>query len=220
MSLTGPELSPRSGHPPKQLVLILHGYGADGEDLIGLGQHWAEFFPDALFFAPNAPTRCAQNPFGYEWFPIDFDNMVQSVATGVPMAASAVLEGLRDVWSRTGLGPAQTFLVGFSQGAMMALHAGLSLPEPPLGIVSFSGALVPPPGFGAEKSGKPPVCLVHGDIDPVVDPKLTQDAAVQLQAAGYEVSVHISHGMAHGIAPDGLDFATTFMRGGLAGSSI
>lgn len=219
MTLTGPELSPRSGHPPKQLVLILHGYGADGEDLIGLGRHWAEFFPDALFFAPNAPTRCAQNPFGYEWFPIDFDHMVQSVAAGVPMAAAAVREGLGDIWARTGLGAAGTVLVGFSQGAMTALHVGLSLPEPPLGIVSFSGALVPPPGFGAENPAKPPVCLVHGDLDQVVDPKLTEDAAVLLQAHGYEVSVHISHGMAHGIAPDGLDFATAFMRARFAASN-
>ena len=219
MTLTGPELSPRSGHPPKQLVLILHGYGADGEDLIGLGRHWAEFFPDALFFAPNAPTRCAQNPFGYEWFPIDFDHMVQSVAAGVPMAAAAVREGLDDIWARTGLGAAGTVLVGFSQGAMTSLHVGLSLPEPPLGIVSFSGALVPPPGFGAENPAKPPVCLVHGDLDQVVDPKLTEDAAVLLQAHGYEVSVHISHGMAHGIAPDGLDFATAFMRARFAASN-
>jgi phospholipase/carboxylesterase len=215
MTLTGPELSPRSGHPPRQLVLILHGYGADGEDLIGLGQHWAEFFPDALFFAPNAPTRCAQNPFGYEWFPIDFDHMIQSVAQGVPMAAPAVLDGVGAVWSRTGLGPAETIFVGFSQGAMMALHAGLSLADPPLGIVAFSGALVPPPGFGAESPAKPPVCLIHGDLDQVVDPKLTEDAAVLLQARGYPVSVHVSRGMAHGIAPDGLDFATSFMRGRL-----
>lgn len=220
MTLTGPELSPRSGHPPKYLVLVLHGYGADGEDLIGLGQHWAEFFPDVLFFAPNAPTRCAQNPFGYEWFPIDFDHMVQSVALGVPTAAAAVLEGLRDIWSRTGLGPAHTILAGFSQGAMTALHAGLALPEPVLGIVSFSGALVPPPGFGAESAAKPPVCLIHGDLDQVVDPKLTEDAAVLLQARGYPVSVHVSHGMAHGIAPDGLDFATAFMRGRLGAATI
>lgn len=216
MSLSGPELSPRSGRPPRQLVMILHGYGADGDDLIGLGRHWAGLMPEALFFAPNAPTRCAQNPFGYEWFPIDFDRMVGSVAAGVPAARERVVEALHEVWSRTGLGPAETLLTGFSQGAMLALHTGLSLDEPVLGIVSFSGALVPPPRFGAVR---PPVCFVHGDLDEVVDPRLTEEAAVSLQAQGFEVRVHVSPGMGHGIAPDGLDFATSFMLDRLAAAT-
>lgn len=215
MTLTGPEMSPRSGHPPRQLVMILHGYGADGDDLIGLGQHWAEVMPEALFFAPNAPTRCAQNPFGYEWFPIDFEHMAASVERGAPMAREAVAAALRAVWAQTGLGPAETLLVGFSQGAMVALHTGLALDAPVMGIVSFSGALVPPPGFGAVK---PPVCLIHGEIDQVVDPRLTADAAARLKAAGFDVRAHLSRGMAHGIAPDGLDFATGFMLERVAAS--
>lgn len=208
MSLAGPRIAPHSGQPPKQLVMILHGYGADGEDLIGLGQHWASLLPDALFFAPNAPTRCAQNPFGYEWFAIDFDDMQRTVGAGAPTARAGVVAELEEAWERTGLGPAETFLTGFSQGAMMALHAGLSLDEPVLGIVAFSGALVPPPHLGAVK---PPICLVHGDLDRVVDPALTADAAERLRGAGFDVRVHLSPGMAHGIAPDGLDFATRFM---------
>ncbi len=188
--------------------MILHGYGADGEDLIGLGQHWAAMMPEALFYAPNAPTRCAQNPFGYEWFPIAFDAMAESVARGVPIAREAVVAELGEVWSRTGLGPAETLLAGFSQGAMLALHTGLALGAPVMGIVSFSGALVPPPGLG---NVKPPVCLIHGDLDQVVDPRLTADAAERLRTGGFDVRVHVSRGMAHGIAPDGLDFATGFM---------
>jgi phospholipase/carboxylesterase len=209
--IRGPVLSPRSGGPPRQLVVLLHGYGADGEDLIGLGEPLGEALPDALFAAPNAATPCAQNPFGYEWYPLDFADIQESVRIGTPTARAAIVDYLDDLWARTQLGPADTFLVGFSQGAMMALHVGLSLPEPVRGIVSFSGALVPPADFDA--APKPPVCLVHGELDEVVDPARTREAAELLKARGYEVSVHFSRGLAHGIAPDGLQFATAFMLG-------
>jgi phospholipase/carboxylesterase len=200
-------------------VLLLHGYGADGEDLIGLGEPLGEALPDSLFVAPNAPFRCAQNPFGYEWFPLDFERMQESVRIGTPTAQQVVVEYLEDVWTRTGLGAAKTFIAGFSQGAMLALHVGLSLPEPLLGIVSFSGALVPPPGFDAGTQPKPPICLIHGELDTVVDPALTQQAAEALSTRGYGVSLHVSRGLGHGIAPDGLDFATAFMVGRLAAAN-
>lgn len=211
--ISGPVLPPRSGRLPRQLVVLLHGYGADGEDLIGLGEPLGEVLSDALFAAPNAPARCAQNPFGYEWFPLAFEAMAESVRIGAPAAHGAVLEYLEDLWVRTGLTAADTFLCGFSQGAMMALHVGLSLPAPLRGIVSFSGALVPPPGFGADALPKPPICLVHGRLDQVVDPALTQQAADSLAAAGYEVHLHFSPETPHGIAPDGLGFAARFMAG-------
>lgn len=209
--ITGPALSPYSGGPPRQLIVLLHGYGADGADLIGLGSEWGPLFADALIAAPNAPGRCAQNPFGYEWFPLAFDAMLDSVRVGVPGARAVVVEYLDDLWTKTGLGPAQTVLAGFSQGAMLALNAGLSLATPPAGIVSFSGALVPPDGFGRLELAKAPVCLVHGDRDTVVDPVLTREAATRLAGAGYDVRVHLSRGAAHGIAPDGLAFATAFI---------
>ncbi|HHY48593.1 MAG TPA: phospholipase [Alphaproteobacteria bacterium] len=215
----GPVVPPRAGGPPRQLVLLLHGYGADGADLIGLAGPLGDVLPNALFAAPNAPRRCAQNPFGFEWFPIDFNDMMGSVQAGLPTARPAVLAHLEDAWARTGLGPAATFLIGFSQGAMLALHVGLSLPEPVLGIVSFSGALVPPPGFGTALAARPPVCLVHGDLDDVVDPDLTRQAAVALAAAGCEVSVHLSHGIGHGIAPDGLAYAAAFLGGRVAAAN-
>ena len=214
----GPVLPPRSGAPARQLVVLLHGYGADGEDLIGLGEPLADVLPEALFAAPNAPSPCAQNPFGYEWFPLDFEAMVESVSVGVPTARASVVEFLEDLWSRTGLGARDTFLTGFSQGAMMALHVGLSLPDRLLGIVSFSGALVPPPGFGSNLLPQPPICLIHGDLDTVVDPQLTRQAAEALSTAGYEVSLHLSPGLPHGISPDGLNFAARFMYG-LAGAA-
>ncbi len=216
--ISGPVLPPRSGASPKQLVVLLHGYGADGEDLIGLAEPLGEALPDAVFAAPNAPSRCAQNPFGFEWYPLDFSMMQESVRIGTPAARAALVEYLDDLWARTGLGAAETFLVGVSQGAMMALHVALSLPEPVLGVVSFSGALVPPADFDA--APRPPICLIHGDLDQVVDPRRTEEAAETLNARGYELSVHFSRGLAHGISPDGLQFATAFMLGrtGVAGA--
>ena len=198
---------PQSGKP-RQLVVILHGYGADGEDLIGLAQPFSAALPDAMFAAPNAPARCGQNPFGYEWFPIDFEAMGESKRIGVPLARQAVVDYLADAWARTSLGPADTVLAGFSQGAMMALHVGLSLPDAVRGIVAFSGALVPPAALGRVR---PPVCLVHGDSDTVVDPGLSRQAAEVLAAAGIEASLHLSPGVGHGISPDGLAVATTFL---------
>jgi phospholipase/carboxylesterase len=198
---------------------MLHGYGADGEDLIGLAQPLGQVMPHALFAAPDGPARCAQSPFGFEWFPLAFDAMRESARIGVPQARAVVVEYLAETWRQTGLEAGQTFLIGFSQGAMVALHVGLSLPEPVLGIVSFSGALVPPDEFDTPGRQWPPVCLIHGDADNVVDPMLTQQAAEALAGVGVEVSLHVSRGMAHGVAPDGLEFAAKFMLGRLGDSA-
>lgn len=208
-------LPPGSGRMPKHLVVLLHGYGADGNDLIGLGKYWQQALPEALFVSPDAPEPCAENAFGYQWFPLDLDRTISRV-TGAPRAREAIVGLLVELWGQTGLSARDTFLVGFSQGAMMALHVGLLLDEALLGIVSFSGALIPPDGFEGGLPAKPPVCLVHGDLDRVVDPILSQQAAAMLEAKGYEVSRHVSPGTAHAISPDGLDFATRFMLARLA----
>ena len=211
-------LPPAAGGAPRQAVVLLHGYGSDGNDLIDLGRYWAGALPEALFVAPDAPQPCAGNPFGYQWFALDLDRTISRV-TGVPQTRQVLLDFLIGLWAQTGLSARDTFLVGFSQGAMMALHVGLSLDQPLLGIVSFSGALIPPEGFGEGLLARPPVCLVHGDMDQVVDPDLSRQAAAALEAAGYDARLHISAGTAHGISPDGLDFATGFMLAQLAAAS-
>lgn len=217
-TLSGPMLAPKSGRLPKQIVVLLHGYGSDGNDLIALGAHWQQVMPDALFVSPDAPDPCAENPFGYQWFPLNLERTISRVS-GAPLAREVIVNFFIDLWSQTGLTARDTFLVGFSQGAMMALHVGLSLDERLLGIVAFSGALIPPEGFDAGHLAMPAICLIHGDLDQVVDPQLSQDASVQLQSHGYDVSYHVSMGTAHGIAPDGLDFATSFMLAQLAAAS-
>ena len=208
--LSGPMLPPKSGAAAKQIMVILHGYGADGADLIGLGLEWRELFPDMLFVAPNAPEICAQNPGGYQWFPLNVDRIAGRIE-GAARARPAIVEFLGDLWAQTGLGPSDTILCGFSQGAMMALHVGTSLDAPLRGVVAFSGAFIPAEGFGVEAFAKPPVALIHGDLDRVVDPQLSRDAARDLVAAGFDVRLHISPGSGHGIAPDGLAFATDFL---------
>ncbi len=210
--LSGPMLAPRSGTPPRQIVVLLHGYGADGADLIDLGRYWADAMPDALFVAPNAPNRCGGNPFGYEWFPLQVDRIAGRIE-GAREAAPVIRQFLDDLWAQTGLGAADTFLVGFSQGAMMALNVGTAAESPLKGIVAFSGALVTADDFGASGHARPPVVLIHGELDQVVDPQLSRDAETALKSAGFDVSLHLCAGLGHGISPEGLAVATAFMTG-------
>ncbi len=213
VKLSGPMLPPASGGLPKQAVVLLHGYGSDGNDLIGLAPHWQGVLPDAAFISPNAPEQCRQLASGFQWFDIAFEgDRLASRQLGVAQARPVLVEFLEDLWRQSGIGPENTILVGFSQGAMMALHVGLSLERPLMGIIAFSGAFVPPEGFGSAALAKSPVCLVHGDMDEVVDPELSADADVALRLAGYDVAYHVSAGVGHGIAPDGLAFATAFIQ--------
>lgn len=208
--LSGPMLPPHSGHAPNSLVVLLHGYGADGRDLIDLGRYWGPLLPDTLFVSPNGPRPCGGSPYGFEWFPLQVDRIAGRIE-GAREATPVVMEFLADLWAQTGITPERTVLGGFSQGAMMSLHVGTALPEALAGILAFSGALVPAEDFAAQDGPRPPVCLVHGDLDTVVDPALSREAAELLQAEGYAVSYHRSPSLGHGIGPDGLDFATGFL---------
>lgn len=212
VKLSGPMLPAASG-TAKSLVVLLHGYGSDGRDLIALGQFWRDSFPDTIFVAPNAPHVCSSNPFGYEWFPLDLEgDRTLSRLAGADTARPVVDSFLADLWTQTGLGPADTILAGFSQGAMMALHTGLRLADPLKAIISFSGLIVAPEKLEAEIAAKPPVLLIHGDIDDVV-PVIGSEAALpKLLDLGIDARLHISAGSGHTIAQDGLETATEFLR--------
>ena len=212
IKLSGPMLAPASGGAPDSAVVVLHGYGSDGNDLVGLAPHWQSVLPGALFVSPHAPIGTEMG--GFQWFAIDWTgDRLASRQTGVLTARPVVEEFLTDLWSQTGIAPERTILGGFSQGAMMALHVGTALPAEKrlMGIIGFSGAFLPPEGFGGGGLAQPPVCLVHGDIDEVVDPNLSAEANAALTDAGIDVSYHVSRGVGHGIAPDGLAFATDFI---------
>jgi phospholipase/carboxylesterase len=212
ITLSGPMLPPKSGQAAKQMMVLLHGYGADGSDLIGLGGEWRDRFPDMLFVSPNAPWPCGRNPGGFEWFPVNDPPVESFRREGADRARPVIVNFLIDLWAQTGLAARDTVLCGFSQGAMMALHTGLSLDHEVRAIIAFSGALIPPP----EPWSKPPVALIHGDLDGVVPVQLSRDAEVVLRAAGIDVRLHIERDMSHGIAPDGLGFAGAFLGEAMA----
>lgn len=210
--LSGPMLEPVSG-TPKQLVVLLHGYGSDGRDLIALGQYWRDSFPDALFVAPNAHEACGLVPTGYQWFALDPERIgTLAPRAGAEIARPIITQFLDDLWSQTGLGPKDTILVGFSQGAMMALDTGLRLKAPLKGIIAFSGMVVAPETLTEEIASKPPVMLIHGDLDEVVPVAGSKAAHTLLTELGIASRLYIEHGAGHTIAQDGLETAANFLK--------
>jgi len=205
--------APDSGRT-RQVVVFLHGYGADGNDLLGLADPLAPHMPDTVFLAPNAPERCTVNPMGYQWFPIPWiDGSSEDAAAAGMQAAAADLDVYLDgVLADEGITPDRLVLVGFSQGTMMALHVAPRRAAAVAGIVGFSGRLMQPDLLADDTVSRPPVLLLHGDQDDVVPPQSLPDAANALTAAGFEVFAHVMKGTAHGIAPDGLSVALAFMR--------
>ncbi len=199
----------------EHLVIFLHGYGADGHDLLGLGDPLAPHMPDTVFVAPNAPERSAMNPMGFQWFPIPWidGSSEEQSEEGRVRAVEDLNAFLDTVMAEEGVTPAQTVLFGFSQGTMMSLHVAPRRSEAFAGVVGFSGRLIGPEQLAEEVVVRPPVLLIHGDQDDVVPPQSLPQAAEALQNAGWEeVYAHIMKGTAHGIAPDGLSVALAFMR--------
>lgn len=213
MTLKGPRRPAASGQA-SSLVIFLHGYGADGNDLLGLAEPLAEYLPDTMFLAPDAPQKSVANPFGRQWFPIPYiDGSTQEQAmSGMAAAVSALNDWLDQTARETGIGPDRTVLVGFSQGTMMALHVAPRRPQALAGVVGFSGRLLAPEHLAGAVKSRPPMLLIHGDQDQVVPPESTPQAAEALRAAGFDVDTHVSKGMAHGIAPDGLGLALQFIQ--------
>ena len=211
-TLSGPERPAASGDADS-LVIFLHGYGADANDLIGLADPLAPHLPNTRFLAPNAPQRCVNNPMGYQWFPIPWlDGSPEEAARSSAARSARLLDAWLDEVAADGIGPQRTVLVGFSQGTMMALQVGLRRQTPVAGIVGFSGRLLDPHHLAAEITARPPVLLIHGDQDPVVPFASMAEAAEALSAAGVETMTHVSRGTPHGIAPDGLGSALAFIR--------
>jgi phospholipase/carboxylesterase len=213
--LNGPRLPAASGKADR-LVIFCHGYGADGNDLIGLGRHWQRAMPTTAFVSPNAPERCAMSPMGYQWFGITRmqpDEMLRGVERTAPILNAFIDAEL----ARLGLDGSRLALVGFSQGTMMSLHVGLRRAVAPAAIVGFSGALPGPEKLPAEIVHRPPVLLVHGDADEMIPVQALHMAANGLGAAGVAVRWHVSRGVGHGIAPDGLELAGQFLVDAFAG---
>ena len=206
--------APLSGET-RSVVVFLHGYGANGADLLGLADPLGEHLPDTLFIAPDAPESCAGAPFGYQWFPIPWidGSSEEEAARGMQAAAADLNAFLDAVLVDEDLLPEQMVLFGFSQGTMMSLHVAPRREDPVAGVVAFSGRLLQPEVLPDEVVSRMPVLLVHGDADDVVPVQSLPQAAQALQDAGFtDVFAHVMKGTAHGIAPDGLSVALAFMR--------
>lgn len=203
----------RSGEA-SSLVVFLHGYGADGADLLGLADPLAPHLPGTVFVAPDAPEPCAGNPFGRQWFPIPWLDGSSEAAAAEGLARSAAdLDAFLDAQLLAeGMTPDRLAVVGFSQGTMMALHVLPRRTEPVAAIVAFSGRLLRPEALAAEAVSKPPVLLVHGDQDPMVPFADMELAGQALTGAGFETWGHVMKGTGHGIAPDGLSVALSFLK--------
>jgi phospholipase/carboxylesterase len=218
--LTGPRLAPRSRGPARHLVIFLHGYGADGNDLIELGRAWQTLLPDAAFVSPHAPERCAQAPTGRQWFALTFRDPNERWS-GVNKAAPALDRFIDEELKRNNLPPAALALVGFSQGTMMALHVGLRRAERLAAVVGYSGMLVLPNGAGpdavkGEIRARPPILLVHGDRDDLIPVQALAMSVHSLGALEIPVEWHMSAGIGHGIDEEGLRHGGAFVASRLA----
>jgi phospholipase/carboxylesterase len=210
--IDGPRVAPAAGAPAKSLVILLHGYGSNGEDLISLAPYWQAALPTTAFVAPNAPEPCPGAPGGYQWWALTSPDGA-SRARGAAKAAP-VLDAFIDAeLARHGLTEAQLALVGFSQGTMMALQVGPRRARPLAGIVGYSGMLADVAGLDDPALTRPPILLVHGDEDPVIPLAAFEQAWAALAAGGFSVDVHVSPGVGHSIDLPGLQRGAQFLAG-------
>ena len=203
--LSGPRLEPLKG-AARHLVVLVHGYGSDGNDLIGLAPHWREKLPGAAFAAPNAPDPLPGSP-GYQWFPISRIDP-HEMQKGVERVGPVLDQFLDMELARLSLPPERLILVGFSQGTMLSLHVGLRRPVPPAAIVGLSGLL---PGAPPRRGGGPPILLAHGDADQIVPVQAMLMAASVLGDAGYAVQWHLAQGIGHGVDQETITIAGDFL---------
>ncbi len=210
--LDGPRFGPAAGGAAEQLVILLHGLGADGNDLISLAPILARTLPKAAFVSPHAPFPCDMAPMGYQWFSLQ-DHSMDSMLSGARLAAPILNAFIDKELADHGLSEESLALVSFSQGTMMSLHVALRRPQPCAAIVGFSGALVGPETLADEIQSRPPVLLVHGEADPVVPFPAMAAAVAALEANRVPVSAHARPGLGHGIDEQGLAWAVdTLLR--------
>jgi len=210
ITLTGPALPPASGGSPKQLVVMLHGVGANGNDLIGLAPFYQKVLPDALFVSPDAPYPYDMAPMGRQWFSIQ-DFSPEAQLKGAQQAAPAVNGFIDNVLAAHGLDESNLILIGFSQGTVMSLYVGLRRQRPVTAIIGYSGMLLGAELLADEIRSRPPVLLVHGEADEVIPIPLLEVAKKGLEAVGVSVESHIRPGLGHGIDQEGIQLGMQFV---------
>ncbi len=215
MSISGPTYGPAAAGAPRQLVVLLHGYGSDGHDLLGLAPHWAQMLPRAEFISPNAPFPCELAPYGRQWF--GFEGRDAQMILGEVQTAAAILNGFIDEQlAKRDLDESALALVGFSQGTMMSLHVALRRQRPAAAVVGYSGRLIAPDLLPQEIKSRPRILLVHGDADPVVPFQSLREAVNVLELVGIEVTAERRPRLAHAIDEEGLELGGHFLAGAFA----
>lgn len=208
--LDGPRFGPANGGRPQSLVLLLHGLGADGNDLISLAPYWARLLPQTAFVSPHAPFPCDMAPYGRQWFSLQ-DRSPAMILAGVK-AAAPILDAFIDAeLAKHGLTEDRLALVGFSQGTMMSLYVAPRRQHACAAVVGYSGALVGADSLATECKSRPPVLLVHGDADPIVPFAAMANAAAGLRAAGLAVETLARPGLPHSIDEEGLTRGGAFI---------
>jgi phospholipase/carboxylesterase len=208
--IDGPRVAPASGREARSIVILAHGYGSNGEDLIGLAPHWRAALPDTVFVAPDAPEPCPGAPGGYQWWPV-----MNADRTAGVRGAATILDAFIDTeLARYGLTEDRLALVGFSQGTMLALYVAPRRERQLAGVVGYSGMLID--ADGADLRTRPPILLVHGDSDPMVPVAAFHNAEAALGRLGFDLSSHVSRGLGHSIDMDGLALGGAFLSKVLA----
>lgn len=208
MKFIGPILQPLS-QEIKNIVLLLHGYGASGHDLISIASVWQPYLPDTLFISPHACESWEMSKQNYQWFSLPNLNP-ETLKNGVRKALPLLKEYIEEILMHYQIQSNRLAVMGFSQGAMMALAVGLSNSKPFAGILSYSGALIYP-----EKEimmTDTPILLVHGDQDDIVPFDYLTKAEKELHSKGVSVSKFICNNTGHGIDYNGLEVGSTFLR--------
>ena len=211
MALSGPTRPPLAGGQPRRLVILLHGLGADGNDLIGLQQYWGRVVPEAEFVSPNAPFPCDMGPYGYQWFSVQ-DRTPTAMLAGVRAAAPILDAFIDEELTKRGLTDSDAALVGFSQGTMMSLYVGLRRERQLAGILGYSGRLIAPELLASELRSRPRALLIHGTEDQLVPFESLAHAEAALKQAGVPVETLACPGIEHSISPEGLERGGRFLR--------
>lgn len=202
--------SPKSGKKPDSMVILLHGLGANGMDLIGLARYWEQSLPDTVFISPDAPFPCDMAPVGYQWFSLQ-DRSPEAMLAGAEEAAPLLQSYIDKMLEQYALTDERLALAGFSQGTMMSLYAGPRRSGKLAGILGYSGALIGQDSLQGTEIQKPPVHLVHGDVDMVVPVGAYYQAKDVLTEYGFAVTGGVTNGLGHGIDDEGIESGAAFL---------